>query len=218
MATQPEPGQSRLEIYQGVLYKQGKIAKGWKDRFFVLYSDRRLAYFKNEQAWSIGKDPISTIDLRTTRSIAPTNKKKTEITADSQIQKTRNKRSLSRRWSIDFGNLFSNKTENESDEEDCDGGEIALIEVALNQSYTFEIVQSKRTYNLATDDPDRFNKWLSKLERITFGKKVYKGWLLKQSERNKKWDKRWFIIYDTKEIRYYDDATRAGYVVILIVF
>lgn len=210
--------EAKTQIYEGILYKQGKLNKAWKERFFVLYSDRTLSYFKSEEAWDKGKDCISKIDLSLTRSIAPTNKKPDKGGAESvekQMKKVKSRRgSLSRKWSIDFSALFSNKGGGggNKDDEESDNehdGEIAFIELVLNKQFTFEIVQAKRTYNLCTDDAVKFNKWLNKLEVITFGKKVYKGWILKQSERNKKWDKRWFIIYDTKEMRYYDDATRA---------
>ena len=204
--------EQKTQIYEGILYKQGKINTAWKERFFVLYSDRTLAYFKSEEAWDKGKPLISYIDLSLTRSIAPTNKKVNNAeSVEKQMKKVKSRRgSLSRKWSIDFGAIFSNKSgKDEQESDDENDGEIAFIELVLNKQFTFEIVQAKRTYNLCTDDPTKFNKWLNKLEVTTFGKKIYKGWLLKQSERNKKWDKRWFIIYDTKEMRYYDDATRA---------
>ena len=208
MATQEQ----KTQIYEGILYKQGKISTSWKERFFVLYSDRTLAYFKSEEDWDEGKPLISYIDLSLTRSIAPTNKKIDKSdSVEKQMKKVKSRRgSLSRKWSIDFSAIFSNKGGKDDQESDEDNdGEIMFIELVLNKQFTFEIVQAKRTYNLCTDDPTKFNKWLNKLEVTTFGKKLHKGWLLKQSERNKKWDKRWFIIYDTREMRYYDDATRA---------
>jgi len=203
---------TKTQIYEGILYKQGKINTAWKERFFVLYSDRTLAYFKNSDAWEKGKQPISHIDLSATRSIAPTNKKpSTSESVEKQMKKVKSRKgSLSRKWSIDFSAIFSTKSSKDDDESDEDNeNEIAFIELVLNNTFTFEIVQAQRTYNLCTDDADKFNTWLSKLENITFGSKLHKGWLLKQSERDKKWEKRWFIIYDTKEMRYYDDSTRA---------
>ena len=79
----------------------------------------------------------------------------------------------------------------------------------LSQQFCFEIVQAKRTYTLCTDDSSALSTWLSKLESVAFGRRVYAGWLLKQSERSKAWERRWFVLYDTLEMRYYDDASRA---------
>eukprot|EP01084_Bolivina_argentea_P038247 70722_1 len=203
----------KTQIYEGILYKQGKFNKSWKERFFVLYSDCTLAYFKSEKAWDQGKPEISHIDLSNVRSIAPVPKKDTPSHSDQTKTDKKKKKSrrgsLSRKWSIDFGALFGGGNNEDKESDDEKDGEIAFIELALDQQFTFEIVQAKRTYSLCTNNAKNFNKWLHKLEVTTFGKKVYKGWLMKQSERNKRWEKRWFIIYDSKELRYYDDASRA---------
>ena len=207
----------KTQIFEGILYKQGQHNKAWKQRFFVLYSDRTLAYFKDEKAWDKGKSQISYIDLQQVRSIAQINLAPPESKAESiekakKKEKKKRKRSLSRKWSIDFSAIFSNKGAADMEEEESDtdnNGEIAFIELVLGKVYSFEIVQAKRTYVLCIDDVNKYNKWMNRLEIVTFGKKLYKGWMLKQSDRNKKWDKRWFIIYDTQEMRYYDDASRA---------
>lgn len=208
----------KTQIYEGILYKQNQNNQAWKQRFFVLYSDRTLAYFKDEKAWDKGKSQISYIDLQSVRSIAqinlapPTSKAETIEKAKKKDKKKR-KRSLSRKWSIDFSAIFSNKggaAGDEDDESDTDNeDEIAFIELVLDKVYSFEIVQAKRTYTLCIDDLGKYNKWMNRLDVVTFGKKLYKGWMLKQSDKNKAWDKRFFIIYDTMEMRYYDDATRA---------
>mmetsp|Transcript_33927 Transcript_33927/g.55344 ORF Transcript_33927/g.55344 Transcript_33927/m.55344 type:complete len:564 (-) Transcript_33927:162-1853(-) len=206
---------AKTQIYEGVLYKQGKLSGGWKERFFVLYSDRTLSYYQSEDAWDQGKSPINTIDLQETRSIAPVNKQAENEKSHKALEKTKKAKSrrgsLSRKWSIDFSAIFSNKSalNNDAESDQESGDEVAFPELVIGTVYTFEIVQTKRTYALCTGNSSRFNKWLNKLEQVTFGKKVFKGWLLKLSERNKTWERRWFIIYDTLEMRYYDDATRA---------
>ena len=79
----------------------------------------------------------------------------------------------------------------------------------FNAEFPFEIVTPSRTYLLCSIDAYSFNDWLEHLQNITFGKKIYGGWLTKQGSKNKSWKKRWFVIYDTREIRYYEsDKTK----------
>merc|ERR1719464_1832206 len=104
----------KTQIYEGILYKQGQYNKAWKQRFFVLYSDRTLAYFKDERAWDKGKSQISYIDLQQVRSIgqinlAPPTSKAETIEKAKKKDKKKRKRSLSRKWSIDFSAIFSAK-------------------------------------------------------------------------------------------------------------
>ena len=44
------------------------------------------------------------------------------------------------------------------------------------------------------------------LQSVTFGNKIFNGWLekLKVGARNKSVKRKWFVIYDTREIRYYE--------------
>merc|ERR1712228_836902 len=79
----------------------------------------------------------------------------------------------------------------------------------FNAEFPFEIVTPSRTYLLCSIDAYSFNDWLEHLQNITFGKKIYGGWLTKQGSKNKSWKKRWFVIFDTREIRYYEsDKTK----------
>eukprot|EP01084_Bolivina_argentea_P159270 277406_1 len=71
--------------------------------------------------------------------------------------------------------------------------------------FPFEIVTPTRTYLLCCLDAYSFNDWLEYLRNVTFGKRIYGGWLNKQGKNNKSWRKRWFVIFDTREIRYYDN-------------
>ena len=42
------------------------------------------------------------------------------------------------------------------------------------------------------------------MNNLIFGKKLFAGWLVKQGSKNKSWKKRWFVVYDNNEIRYYE--------------
>eukprot|EP01084_Bolivina_argentea_P246449 412451_1 len=53
--------QSR-KVYEGLLFKQGRINRSWKSRWFVLYNTRKLAYY-NDKKESVAFKPISEIDL-----------------------------------------------------------------------------------------------------------------------------------------------------------
>merc|ERR1712228_560604 len=52
------------------------------------------------------------------------------------------------------------------------------------------------------------NEWIDKLEKSIFGGRLYEGYLTKRGAYRKSWKKRWFVIYDTQEMRYYDDQNR----------
>merc|ERR1712228_860829 len=83
------------------------------------------------------------------------------------------------------------------------------VNIQFQAEFPFEIVTPSRTYLLCCLDAYSFNDWLEHLRNITFGKKIYGGWLTKQGNKNKSWKKRWFVIFDTREIRYYEsDKTK----------
>ena len=62
------------KIHEGVIYKKGQFNKSWKERYFVLYNSRRLAYFAKKSEL----EPIKQIDLSDVQSIniIPNNGKK----------------------------------------------------------------------------------------------------------------------------------------------
>jgi hypothetical protein len=95
------------------------------------------------------------------------------------------------------------------DSDDEDDAYIHFIELALNRQFTFELSTKKRKYQLCTNDAAAFNEWLVQIEAITFGQKVFKGWMNKRGDGVKTWKRRWFVIYDTKEMRYYEDRQRS---------
>ena len=54
---------SDKSILKGLLFKKGQINKSWKERYFVLYSNRKLEYYEKEQDYISKKNPIKTVDL-----------------------------------------------------------------------------------------------------------------------------------------------------------
>ena len=83
------------------------------------------------------------------------------------------------------------------------------LNIRFKAEFPFEIVTPARTYLLCCLDAYSFNDWIEHLRTVTFGKKIYGGWLTKQGSKNKSWKKRWFVIFDTREIRYYETERAA---------
>lgn len=53
------------KLHEGIIFKKGQINKSWKSRWFVLYNNRRLAYFENRNS----NESIKEIDLSDVHSI-----------------------------------------------------------------------------------------------------------------------------------------------------
>ncbi|ETO29060.1 arfGTPase-activating protein [Reticulomyxa filosa] len=80
-----------------------------------------------------------------------------------------------------------------------------LLAAQIDKEYAFAIATSKRTYVLcAKDTLDLFN-WRNAIEKATFGGRLFQGWLIKRGAMRKSWKKRWFVIFDTHEMRYFDN-------------
>lgn len=221
----PSSGLQEQEVYKGILYKKGKLNTSWKKRYFVLVSTRKLLYYKSQESYDNNEKCINFIPLQYVQSISPINYlDKKEPSVEKQLKKYKSRRSKKRTWSIDFGSLLSKSktfsigtdlispSTDDVNDDDSDNEEdeyIEYFELILNKKFTFEMVTKKRTYILCSDDPIQFNEWIKEIEAITFGKKVFKGWLTKRGEGMKNWKRRWFVIYNTKEMRYYEDQQRA---------
>eukprot|EP01084_Bolivina_argentea_P176683 305699_1 len=159
-------------LHEGIIFKKGQINKSWKSRWFVLYDNRRLAYFENESSKS--DDPIKEINLSEVHSINII-----PHTANTDTEPT-----LQRIESI------------------------SVASVKCDRPYSFELLTAKRTYLLSCWNLKELNKWIDNFEKSIFGGRLYNGWLIKRGAYRKSWKKRWFVIYDTQEMRYYDDESR----------
>jgi len=195
MAMASTPSTAR-KVHQGMLFKKGQINKSWKLRFFVLYDSRRLAYFEKETSTEPTKiielSEVQAINVIPRTSIKPKFKPKSKGKVDVKL-----------------------KSKDNDDDDDDDEPEFTLrrmesISVATNsdKAYSFQLSTSKRTFLLACQNCDDFNTWIDHLEKSIFGLRIFQGWLTKRGAYRKSWKKRWFVIYDTQEMRYYDDETR----------
>ncbi|ETO16329.1 hypothetical protein RFI_21024 [Reticulomyxa filosa] len=75
----------------------------------------------------------------------------------------------------------------------------------VDKDFAFAIVTAKRTFVLCAKDSTDLEGWRYAIENATFGGRLFQGWLTKRGEKRKSWKKRWFVIFDTHEMRYYDN-------------
>eukprot|EP01083_Nonionella_stella_P067163 177435_1 len=229
MASEPEesPPQSehsRTILHEGYLHKKGQINRSWKKRYFVLYSDKKLAYFNNEELSN--NPPIHEVNLSTVLevSLLPFGKK---------VKKSRGSLSLSTK---SFADLFSNKTptdsctayslntnhlidyddeEEEEEEEDPQGDEYQhhdlYVDAPMNtqhvcsRRHAFDLTTDKRDYWLCCSNSQELNEWIIHLKYAIFGKLIWHGYLSNKTKKKlkTKWKGRYIQIYESKILRVY---------------
>ena len=96
-------------------------------------------------------------------------------------------------------------------------GQINLNEViAINESdvkiddanvyqHAFTITTKDRTYTLSAVDTKTMNQWMDYIRSSVFGTVIHSGWLTKEGQRVKSWKRRYFVLTDTKLLRYFED-------------
>ncbi|ETO12390.1 Rho GTPase activating protein, partial [Reticulomyxa filosa] len=77
--------------------------------------------------------------------------------------------------------------------------------VFVDKEFAFAIVTAKRTFVLSAKDNFDLHSWQNAIENAAFGGRLHQGWLVKRGEMRKSWKKRWFVVFDTHEMRYYDN-------------
>ena len=225
----PNGTRSNVKIlYCGALMIQGH--NGWMKRWFVLFDNRQLSYYHNRYKFQDNKHPINSIDLKQVTAIQPV---PNAITPKSQSMTPQMQKSLHSPTSTSQNNgarhtyhgyhnedsdidnsttmssitnespfsTFKSLMGRRSKEKSNDGSDSNYTFIA---EFPFEVVTPSRTYLLCSLDAYSFNDWLENLRNVTIGKKIYGGWLTKQGSKNKSWEKLWFVIFDTREIRYYE--------------
>ena len=55
------------------------------------------------------------------------------------------------------------------------------------------------------------NDWIDYIRSLVFGNTIFQGWLIKRGDTFKTWKKRYFVLSDTKLLRYYEDEQQTKY-------
>merc|ERR1719361_767478 len=97
---------TRVILHEGYLSKKGQFNRSWKQRYFILYSDKRLAYFSSKSSLT----PIKEINLSTVTELSL-------LPYSNKPEKAKRKSSNSR----SFADIFiSNKARPHSSDDDDD--------------------------------------------------------------------------------------------------
>mmetsp|Transcript_9186 Transcript_9186/g.14110 ORF Transcript_9186/g.14110 Transcript_9186/m.14110 type:complete len:335 (-) Transcript_9186:13-1017(-) len=77
--------------------------------------------------------------------------------------------------------------------------------------YSFILATTCRKYHFAAFDPANFINWLSILAHYVNGDVIKQGWLQKRGEKNKGWKRRYFVLNEHKQMKYFQDAQRTQF-------
>ena len=83
--------------------------------------------------------------------------------------------------------------------------------IKSNHKYSFILATKDRRFHFAAFDPKNFFKWLSIFSEFVYGGIIKQGWLQKRGCKNKGWKKRWFVLNQYRQIKYYTDSDRVDY-------
>eukprot|EP00483_Globobulimina_turgida_P001245 UN01247 len=88
---------------------------------------------------------------------------------------------------------------------------IITDKIKTQQKYSFLLTTPHRKYHFAAFDPQNFSKWLSIFHQFVYDGIIKQGWLQKRGEKNKGWKKRFFVLNQYKQIKYYHDEQKLGF-------
>ena len=83
--------------------------------------------------------------------------------------------------------------------------------IKCHQKYSFVLVTNKRKFIFASFDPKNFFKWISVFNKFIYGGILKQGLLQKRGEKNKGWKKRYFVLNQYKQLKYYQDEEKKSY-------
>ena len=170
-------------IYEGILFKRGKVNKAWKQRWFVMTGEFKLNYYETEklslETFIVNNDRnvLGSIDLLQIEKIEVSLIKELDL---EQIPKY----------------IKVAKTESENNDNKHD------------RFYLIHLVTSNRTYKLSANDSESFVKWLKYLFKYLYDGILFESYLDKKGEVNKKFKRRYFVLNKFKQLKYYNNADR----------
>eukprot|EP01084_Bolivina_argentea_P106867 191131_1 len=187
----------RQEIHKGTLFLKNRVKKKWKERYVVLYNDRRLSYWSNEYEFEQNNPAKTCIDLSLTQNIEIVENDNDEIRDNNKNIVKSPSDSLSRKGSMDFGRIFSHKFKKKDINNSIDDDNSLNSEYDRDKSYdihnnnnnrfVFKIIQTKKTYIFSIiNDKQLFKQWINKCEYVIFGNILYKGYLFQLSSKKDK--------------------------------
>lgn len=197
-------------IFESFLNKKGKINTKWQERYCVIYTDRKLAYFRRQSdtkpAGYIDLSTVTAINMYLPKILDVKNNKKNKPKLPETSPKHQQSHSLNE---VDdnnpsiFFDINAYKERNRSHS-------LNIKSISLkgdNNDYGFELVTNKRVWIFSCDDSGIFKQWMDNLRDSCFGKALHSGYLRKTGQKYKTWRRRFFIIYDLNEIRYFEDKS-----------
>lgn len=78
----------------------------------------------------------------------------------------------------------------------------------IGKDYAFELITINRPYIFCAKTKEQYKQWLIILQKVIYGNLIMKGYLEKRGHKRKKWLKRYFELYETLKLIYFEDENK----------
>eukprot|EP01083_Nonionella_stella_P010199 29129_1 len=85
------------------------------------------------------------------------------------------------------------------------------IKATSKCKYAFDVITPSKTWTLGCADQHECDEWVGHLRTSAFGNTLFTGWLHKRGGKVQTWKHRFFVLSDTKILRYYEDEDCTKY-------
>eukprot|EP01083_Nonionella_stella_P074385 201786_1 len=171
-------------ILAGYLYKKGVYNTSWKRRYFVLYEDRTMDYFKDKAHSIHGRNkPKGTIRL--------TYIEKVELMLYSQT-KAINETNSTRK-----GEDMLNSIHPPPSSSNIIQSELYSEYTKCDRPYAFTLLSNARQWKLCAESETELKQWICTLTKLCQGPALYDGYLTDNYSSNR------FILYQNKVLNSY---------------
>lgn len=136
----------------------------------------------------------------------------TEINGDVYLQYYQSKIDNTLCGTIEFSQIYDIKVVHHSEYDLTFLGHIPTHikltnEIKTDQKYAFIIYTTKRKWIFSAFDPKNFDKWMVIFDKYIYNGILKRGWLEKRGEKNTAWKRRYFVLNQYKQLKYYQDDT-----------